>query len=275
MSAPQGSPPPPAGTGYWSGTRRPLNCLIFVIPLLAAYEAGVVWLGGQDADAFRSGADAWLRTALEYFGLNRPWLVPAMVVVGLLVWHIAQQDPWRLSLGTLGGMLCESLLFACVLVVLAQLQSYGMRAWQANAAGNAGAATAAATNAIASAVPATPAAIPVERAAALAVIFLGAGIYEEVLFRLCLLPMCHGLFRTSGVRPALAAFMAALATSLAFSLAHYVGPAGEQFRLFTFAFRTFAALFFALLFMLRGFGIAVGTHAAYDLIVGLMLTGAA
>jgi Type II CAAX prenyl endopeptidase Rce1-like len=87
--------------------------------------------------------------------------------------------------------------------------------------------------------------------------------------------MCHGLFRTSGVRPGLAAFMAALATSLAFSLAHYVGPAGEQFRLFTFAFRTFAALFFALLFMLRGFGIAVGTHAAYDLIVGLMLTGAA
>jgi hypothetical protein len=27
------------------------------------------------------------------------------------------------------------------------------------------------------------------------------------------------------------------------------------------------------LFMLRGFGITFGTHAAYDLIVGLMLTG--
>jgi membrane protease YdiL (CAAX protease family) len=254
MSAsPQGSPPRTGGNGYWSATRKPLNCLVFVIPLLAAYEAGVIWLGGSDSDAFRSGADAWLRGGLEYLGLNRPWLVPAMVVVGLLVWHIAQQDPWRISPGMLGGMLCESLLFACVLVVLAQLQSYGLKSWQTGGA--------------------TTAAIPAERAAALAVIFLGAGIYEEVLFRLCLLPMCHGVFRTSGVRPALAAFLAALATSLAFSLAHYVGPAGESFRLFTFAFRTFAALFFALLFVLRGFGITVGAHAAYDLIVGLVLTG--
>ncbi len=248
---PQGSPPQSGGNGYWSGTRKPLNCLLFVVPLLAAYEAGVIWLGGRDSDAFRSGADAWLRGGLEYFGLNRPWLVPTMVVVGLLVWHIAKQDPWRISLGTLGGMLCESLLFACVLVVLAQLQSYGVKNWQMGAA--------------------TTTSIPTERAAAMAVIFLGAGIYEEVLFRLCLLPMCHGLFLTSGVRPALAAFLAALATSLAFSLAHYVGPAGEPFRLFSFGFRTFAALFFALLFMLRGFGITVGAHAAYDLIVGLML----
>jgi membrane protease YdiL (CAAX protease family) len=253
MSAPPPSSPARSdGSGYWSATRKPLTCLIFVIPLLAAYEAGVVWLGGRDSDAFRSGADAWLRGGLEYFGLNRPWLVPTMVIVGLLVWHIAQQEPWRVSLGMLGGMLGESLLFACLLVVLAQLQSYGLRTWQASA---------------------TPtASIPTERVAAMAVIFLGAGIYEEVLFRLCLLPMCHGLFRTSGVRPGLAALMAALATSLAFSLAHYVGPAGEPFRLFSFAFRTFAALFFALLFMLRGFGITVGTHAAYDLIVGLVLT---
>jgi hypothetical protein len=270
MSAsPQGSPKPAGSSGYWSGTRKPLACLVFVIPLLTAYEAGVVWLGGRDSDAFRSGADAWLRGGLEYLGLNRPWLVPVMVIVGLLVWHIAQQEPWRISAGMLSGMLGESLLFACVLVVLAQLQSYGLHAWQA-----AGATTAAIPPV--TILPATipTAAIPAERAAAMAVIFLGAGIYEEVLFRLCLLPMCHGLFRTSGVRPGLAAFMAAVATSLAFSLAHYVGPAGEPFRLFSFAFRTFAALFFALLFMLRGFGITVGTHAAYDLIVGLMLTGA-
>lgn len=250
-ASPQDRPKQSGGSAYWSATRRPLTCLIFVIPLLAAYEAGVLYLGGKDSDAFRGGADAWLRGGLDYFGLNRPWLVPTMVVVGLLIWHVAQQDPWRISLGMLAGMLCESVLFAFVLVALAQLHSYGIKSWQSGGAPSA--------------------AIPAERAAALAVVFLGAGIYEEVVFRLCLLPLCHGLFRSSGIHPALAAFLAALATSLAFSLAHYVGPAGEQFRVFTFAFRTFAALFFAMLFMLRGFGITVGTHAAYDLIVGLVL----
>jgi hypothetical protein len=262
-AAPQTNPQPAGGSGYWSGTRKPLNSLIFVIPLLALYEAGVVWLGGRDSDAFRSGADAWLRGGLDYLGLNRPWLVPTTIIVGLLIWHVAQQDPWRISLGTLGGMLCESLLFAAVLVGLAHLQTYGLRSWHEWS-----------TNAPGTQAGAAAAAIPSERAAALAVIFLGAGIYEEVVFRLCLMPMCHGLFRTSGLRPGLAAFLAALATSLAFSIAHYVGPAGEPFRMFTFVFRTIAALFFALLFVLRGFGIAVGTHTAYDLIVGLMLTGA-
>jgi hypothetical protein len=75
------------------------------------------------------------------------------------------------------------------------------------------------------------------------------------------------------VDPALATKAAALATNLAVSLIHYARAAGEPFRLVRFAVRTFAAMFFALLFMLRGFGITDVTHAAYDLIVGLALTG--
>ena len=65
--------------------------------------------------------------------------------------------------------------------------------------------------------------------------------------------------------------VAVLTTSLAFSLAHYVGPAAEAFDLFTFTFRTIAGAFFAVLFVTRGFGVAVGTHAAYDLLVGILL----
>ena len=63
--------------------------------------------------------------------------------------------------------------------------------------------------------------------APLAVMYVGAGIYEEVLFRLCLLPVCYGLFRTGGLGHGWSAGLAVVATSLAFSLAHYVGPAGE------------------------------------------------
>lgn len=241
------------GPDYWRGTRRPLTCLVFLAPLLAAYEAGVQWLGGRDADAMRNGADFWIRNSLERLGLNSPWLVPGMIVVGLLVWHVARQEAWRVSPGILGGMFVESLLFGVALVVLGELESAGLRNLR---------------HAM------TPTALAPERVAPLAVMYVGAGIYEEVLFRLCLLPMCYALFRTGGLSNGWSAGLAVVATSLAFSLAHYVGPAGESFQMFTFWFRTAAGLFFAGLFVLRGFGIAVGAHAAYDLLVGLVLTSA-
>ncbi|MBC8113461.1 MAG: CPBP family intramembrane metalloprotease, partial [Candidatus Saccharimonas sp.] len=40
---------------------------------------------------------------------------------------------------------------------------------------------------------------------------------------------------------------------------------------FSFIFRTLAGMFFAALFFLRGFGITVGTHAVYDVFVGIVL----
>ena len=42
--------------------------------------------------------------------------------------------------------------------------------------------------------------------------------------------------------------------------------------IYVFLFRMLAGIYFALLFRLRGFGIAVGTHAFYDIIVGVTLT---
>ena len=59
-------------------------------------------------------------------------------------------------------------------------------------------------------------------------------------------------------------------TSLLFSAAHYVGPCGDPFRWLTFLFRFLAGVFFAVLFRYRGFGIAAGTHAFYDVLVGLL-----
>ena len=54
-------------------------------------------------------------------------------------------------------------------------------------------------------------------------------------------------------------------------LARYVGPHGDPFSVMTFSFRALAGGFSSLLCILRGFGITVGCHAAYDLLVGLLL----
>jgi membrane protease YdiL (CAAX protease family) len=99
--------------------------------------------------------------------------------------------------------------------------------------------------------------------------FVGAGVYEEMLFRLLLLPPVAVMARYLGARPALRVAGAVILTSLVFSAAHYVGPHGEPFEAFTFFFRFTAGAFFAILFVYRGFGIAAGTHALYDIFVSL------
>ena len=99
--------------------------------------------------------------------------------------------------------------------------------------------------------------------------FVGAGVYEEALFRLMLLPPVASCAERLGARRGLRIACAVILTSLLFSAAHYVGPHGEAFEAFSFSFRCTAGAFFAVLFVYRGFGIAAGTHALYDIFVSL------
>lgn len=233
---------------YWSQTRRPLVCLIFLLPLLAIYEIGVWSLGGESPDGLRNGADIWLRGGLQWAGVSIPILLPALVIAGLLLWHVYGRYPARVSPDTLPGMFAESLLFAFALMALGQ-----------------------ATYLVFDTLSIPRMSVGNTASAAVAVTYLGAGIYEEVLFRLCLLPACFGLLRGMSLTPKWSAGLAVFITSFAFSMAHYIGPAGEAFDLFTFSFRMLAGAFFGVVFVCRGFGITVGCHAAYDLLVGVLM----
>ena len=104
-----------------------------------------------------------------------------------------------------------------------------------------------------------------------AVGFLGAGIYEELLFRMLGLSLVIWLFRGIGLSPVRGMVSAALLTSLAFAIAHYIGTYGDEFYWSSFAFRFTAGVFFSVLFMYRGFGVVAGAHAAYNILVGLVL----
>lgn len=235
---------------YWDQSRRPLACLLFLLPLLLAYEAGVVWLNGGSTPAFRNLADAWMRHGLTRIGLDHAMLLPVLVMGGLLAWHLGLRHPWRVQPATLAGMFGESVLFATGLLCLAHLQWWAFGEWGL-----------------------TVSLSPAERLAAGRLIgFVGAGVYEEVLFRLCLLPACWMLLMALGIDRRPAAVAAVVASSLLFALAHYTGGSGEAIGWFSFSFRALAGGVFAGLFLWRGFGITVGAHAAYDILVGLLLT---
>ena len=66
----------------------------------------------------------------------------------------------------------------------------------------------------------------------------------------------------------LASALAVTAAGLLFSLRITPGVPGEAFTWFAFIFRWLAGVYFAWVFVVRGFGVAVGTHTAYDILVG-------
>ncbi len=227
---------------YWVQSRRPLASLVFVAPLLVVYETGVLLFGAAQV---RNGVDVWLRQFLELVGFGQYFLLPTLTVCALLAWHYVSREPWQLSRGLMLGMAAECVALAVCLRLILQVQG------------------------IVFAQLIEPVPLSVTSTMARAVGFLGAGIYEELLFRLLLLaPMAWGL-RRLGVKPALSAVVAVVVTSLLFTAAHHVGPGGYPFVWFDFVFRFLAGVFFAILFVYRGFGIAAGAHAGYDILVGV------
>jgi membrane protease YdiL (CAAX protease family) len=220
---------------YWSESRRPLASLVFLAPLLIAYEVGVLLLGVQN------GADAFMRWLLGSMGLGQYFLLPVLMVCILLGWHYISRQPWRLSGGILSGMAVECVLLGICLRVAVFLQHVMFQVLH------------------------EPAAASIGGTLQHLVGYLGAGIYEELLFRLILMSLAAWAMRRAGAGPRASAIVAILLNSVLFSLAHYVGG-GEAFRWFDFLFRFLAGIFFSLLFLYRGFGIAAGSHAAYDIL---------
>ena len=103
--------------------------------------------------------------------------------------------------------------------------------------------------------------------------YVGAGVYEETLFRLILVPVFFWSLRLLQTPQIFASTLAVTGSALLFALAHHAGSPGEPFTWFAFIFRWMAGVFFAWVFVLRGFGVAVGTHTIYDILVGWIAAG--
>ena len=98
------------------------------------------------------------------------------------------------------------------------------------------------------------------------VISAGAGFHEELIFRVILMGGLAWLL--TGLTGKKRAWLIALvASSVLFSIAHHIGPAGEAFTFSAFVSRTLAGVFFAIVYQTRGFAVAAWTHALYDVYV--------
>jgi hypothetical protein len=191
-----------------------------------------------------------MRHALTGLGLTDHWFLPLSLALALLLRHASDPRDWRFPPASLLGMAIESFVFGVALIGVSWVVDLGFthleRPDALLAAG-------------------TPTA---RHWAAPLIGFLGAGVYEEALFRLTLIPVFFGTLRLLQMPTVLASSLAVTASALLFSVAHHAGNPGETFVWFAFIFRWLAGVYFAWVFVVRGFGVAVGTHCAYDVLVG-------
>lgn len=234
---------------YWHLSRAPRYSLLFVVPLLVLYEGLALALGG-DSGAVRNGADAVLRALFTAVAGQWGTAVLAAALLGGIAWLVvrdmrAHRAPLRGPV--FAGMLAESLVLAAVLGTFVALV----------------------TAQILSPVLATADAPlrelgPAERL----MLSLGAGLYEELLFRVVLVTLLAAGARTVlGLGTRGAGVLAVVASAVVFSAAHHVGAYGEPLALVPFTFRFVAGVVFSALYLLRGFGITAWTHALYDVFV--------
>lgn len=248
-------------TGYFAETRRPLVCLAFLSPILIAYEVGVLVLKN---DASRNGADVLLRGLLDQLGFEFSLLLPIAICLVLLTWHHLSGEAWRLNTQTLLGMAGECVAFGFGLLVFSHLQQSLM-----SGAGE--------SIEIASQMSATPS-LAIGDSFQHFIAYLGAGLYEELLFRLLLLTLFIWIADRLLDSKKQAIVAGVFATSILFVAAHYqpLNPGGyalsftELDAWYGLSFRFLAGIFFAVLYLRRGFGVAVGAHAAYDLLIHFM-----
>ncbi len=101
---------------------------------------------------------------------------------------------------------------------------------------------------------------------------IGAGIYEELVFRLILISLLtFVLIDVCRMRPAAGVALSVIFSSLLFGLHHYYPVGADEWHTSEFAFRTAAGAYLAAVFVLRGFGLAVGCHIVYDIVAFLQL----
>lgn len=222
---------------------------MFYLPWLILYELGLVLSG----DPYRNLADVWLRNVLQWAGFSQYFLLPLLSCAVLLGWHHVSKKQWKIHWHCLPGMFLECIAYTVVLIGVFRLQQVVVSA-VGNLAGRP----------VAMAVQAGP-----ELAANdhLLLNMVGAGIYEELFFRLLLLPAVIWALLRIELKSWLAYTLGVVLVSVAFAAAHSIGVEQDWF---TFAFRFLVGVILGAVFLKRGFGVAVGAHVLYNIAVALL-----
>ena len=231
---------------YWRSTRSPLYSFLFTVPLFLIYEIGIFLTSSDDMFVLRNGADALMRQILATFGITGLYWVGLIFFIGFIIAFILQRKYWeetQIHSDYFLLMMVESVGWS-VLIYFLMTNVYLLLM--------------------------NPTGSMLVQQVTLAV---GAGIYEEFLFRVLLIAgisvILGFIFQWSDKTRNWAAMVIAAGI---FSSFHFIGEYGDFFSFNIFMVRFLAGIALGTLYFLRGFGITAWSHAVYDLIVLTRMT---
>jgi membrane protease YdiL (CAAX protease family) len=203
----------------------------------------VRYLGGAGGgDAQTIAAWGMLARVFENFGVVGYHLPGVLLVTVLVIWHLLLRDPWTVRVPVLVGMAMEACLWTVPLTILAMLFTPE-----------------------AAAQTEVPGADLLELSlGARLTISFGAGLYEELLFRMIVIAAAHALLVDVMRLPnALGAVLAVVVSAVAFAIYHK----SPDLTALDTAFYGLAGVYFGTLYLTRGFGLVVTVHTLYDVLV--------
>lgn len=243
---------------YFEGTRLPVHSLVFVLPMALFYEAGFI-IANQPIVAaygksYRITADKLIRNAaaqlLELVGVRGAVADPlyygimsgVVVMLVLLGWQIVSRKTWQVKPATLLGMLGESALIGLAWMLITKFVMGPL---------------------LRLTIEEEPASWMHGAAFGDTVFAVGAGVYEEFLFRLVLVWLFALIVAgITGLEWDGSTIVAVILSAIAFAAHHHLTGG---FTWPAFLTRTIAGGFFGAIYYLRGFGVAVGGHVMYDI----------
>ena len=264
--------------GYLKESKQPIYSAALVLPFLLVYEIGLVVLRSD----LINGGQAILKQLgapiVRNLGVSGSLVSIVIIAAAFVIWQIRCKGTWKIQPPVLAAMFVESFFFALLLfLVLRVFVHYAAEDPPSVPSRRHATNREAVSNDSAAGTPA-PQLVPCARGSSAEsgtelrdfVLYCGAGVYEELVFRVLLLGLLMlVLTQWMHMEHAYAAAWSVALGAIIFSAYHHIGTSGDKFELNVFLQRLIAGLYFSALYYNRSFGIAAASHAMYDILVGL------
>ena len=227
---------------YWSVSKNITYSLLFIFPMLFLYESMCLLQFMESTFSIRNGADVLIRQFFGYFGIySELFYCMTLMVIFIIIIYVKRKVLKRngLQIRFLLCMLIESIIWCgCFIIIMGALGNFLLFALGRH--------------------------IILEQL----YLAIGAGIWEELLFRVAFIGiMVYILRNIIRYSQLFSTLIAIIIGAFLFSYFHYIGEFGDLFTYRSFALWSIAGVFLGSLYIFRGFGITAYTHIFYDMAI--------